>query len=232
MDSKHCSDVAAELVLLPVCCLDELTRRWRRKFHTVALLLSDKCKAILVMLGEACRLDICRVECRHAQLRRFSRSSSTWLPHLRDLSAYYVLMRHRMLAKFRSFLKSRGQSSKKKRGRRKGRPLRRTGRGRKQTRGVGGAWRAHIAGTLRGRRFDSAQARAEAFRETQRSYGAKMADPIQAQGLRKRGQIGSKNFKVGRLSFGTRPSVFRTKRKNDCGFGAAAVKKAHQTICK
>ena len=169
LDPEHCNDVAAELLQLPVCCLDEFTRRRRRRFYTEVLLLSDKCQALLLMLGEACRLDICRIECRHAQLRRFSRSSSTWLPHLGDLSAHFVLVRQRMLGKLRSFLKS-GKSSKEKRKRREGRARRRKGRGRTQTRGGGGAWRAHISETIRGRRFDSDEARGAAFRDAQSSY--------------------------------------------------------------
>ena len=193
--------------------------------------MSDKCKALLVMLGETCRLDIFRIECRHAQLRRFSRSSSTWLPHLRDLSAHFVLMRQRMLGKFRSFLKS-GKSTKEKRKRREGRARRTKGRGRTQTRGGGGAWRAHISETIRGRRFDSDEARGAAFRDAQSSYAAAMADPVRAKRLRKRGNIASNHFKAGRHSFGTRPSVFRSKRKAVSGFGSAAVNHTKSSTCK
>ena len=65
-------DTVTALLAAPACLLDEWTRRFRKVFHTRALLLSSHCRALLTAMSLIARWGICRLECRNALLRRLS----------------------------------------------------------------------------------------------------------------------------------------------------------------
>ena len=119
--------LAQELLDTPQCLLDEFTKAFLRRFSTTALLLSRKCTAFLVSLGVFIRFEICRIECRHAYLRKFAFSSLTRKPTLEDISARYLLLRSRLLEHFLETAAPRTASSsaagefrRRKKGKRKG----------------------------------------------------------------------------------------------------------------
>lgn len=89
--------IAQTFIDMPKCMLDPFTAKFLKRFNTVPLLLGKHCRAILVCLGMLCRVAIDHIECRHAQIRRLSQKSSTWLNDLMRTSSAFVTMRHRVI---------------------------------------------------------------------------------------------------------------------------------------
>jgi len=97
---------ASAILATPKCLLDSWSRAFLKKFNTVDRLLSDQARAILLAVGLVARFDICAIECRNAQIRRFCKSSETWLPEFQRVSATFVLRRFRLLSLLRrAFIK-------------------------------------------------------------------------------------------------------------------------------
>ena len=80
------------------CLLDSWTRKFLSHFSTVAKLLSDTCRGVLMMIGWLVKFDICQIECRHSMIRRLARQSDTWLPLFHRVSAGLFLARMRKLS--------------------------------------------------------------------------------------------------------------------------------------
>ena len=74
---------------------------WRqailKRFNTVKKLLRIKCRAILVSMGSIVKYDICHIGCNRACIRRLVLASQTWLPNFQQVSAEFLLDRHRLL---------------------------------------------------------------------------------------------------------------------------------------
>ena len=77
---------------------DEFARQFFRHFPTAAVLISSDAIAILVTMSNLIRMEICRIECRHAMLRRVAfMNPSGQKAVFEELSARFVLMRARLL---------------------------------------------------------------------------------------------------------------------------------------
>jgi hypothetical protein len=91
---------AAEIHHDPVCIKDTFTRDFCTEYNSVAKLRSEDCRLELLCFGSLLRLDISRIECRHAYVRRLVKSRNQAPgPALEDASAASVLMRQRVLEK-------------------------------------------------------------------------------------------------------------------------------------
>ena len=88
---------ARRVLSIPDCRLCAWSRLFLRKFSTEALLVGCDARACLIALGVLLKWEISKQECRHGQLRRFCLASESWLPLLHQLSAQFLLMRHRLL---------------------------------------------------------------------------------------------------------------------------------------
>ena len=88
---------ARRVLSIPDCRLCAWSRLFLQKFSTEALLVGCDARACLIALGVLLKWEISKQECRHGQLRRFCLASESWLPLLHQLSAQFLLMRHRLL---------------------------------------------------------------------------------------------------------------------------------------
>lgn len=198
---EKAEEVIAELLSLeslPDCLVDEFTRRFREMFSSPEALRSWKCRGVLVMLGRLLRLDITRIECRHAMLRTLVRKSVTWKPILAEVSAHFLLSRHRIQATHRNDLlkemfaqfgfvdgrtsarnKRRVASSKKPAPKRKCKQKKykvstdgscTIAVPKPKRRDGGGAYRAALRMQLEGKQFGSEAASRDAFRQAVRQY--------------------------------------------------------------
>ena len=83
------------------------------EFPTVAQLLSTRCLATLTLLAILLRIDITRQECRHASIQRALRKSQTHKADLCQVSAGWLLLRHRRLHQFfHGCMSTKGRSAK------------------------------------------------------------------------------------------------------------------------
>ena len=88
---------ARRVLSIPDCRLCSWSRLFLQKFSTDVLLVGCDASACLIALGVLLKWEISKQECRHSQLRRFCLASETWVPLLHQLSAQFLLMRHRLL---------------------------------------------------------------------------------------------------------------------------------------
>ena len=88
-------EVAMEILTTPDCLLDTWTACFLRKYNSWQTLLSDEAMGILCLVGSLVKFDICHIECRHAMIRKLSRSSTTWLPVFQQASAGFSLSQYR-----------------------------------------------------------------------------------------------------------------------------------------
>jgi len=190
-----------------LCLCDEFTRHFLKRFSTEAALLSHRCKACLICIGLLVHWEIVRIECRHALSRRWALAHQTVGIDVQQLSGKHILHRHAVLESFLSrqprALKIRGRRfsrPKKKSGQRRGFT---PGKGKGQTSGGGGAWRAHQSKCHAGNKFRSEQERSQAFIDASASYAR-----IKAEGgaewnrLVELGEAGCASFKSGGMAFG------------------------------
>ena len=85
---------AEELEAIPACMRDVFSSSFME--HYSGRLCSVECLSTLTAMAISCRLDISRIECRHASLRRVLRKSSTWASEVASASADFVLLRQRI----------------------------------------------------------------------------------------------------------------------------------------
>ena len=98
-------DDAMSILLLPACLLCPWSRALLQLCCSPVstlqaaslILLGPRFRAILIAFGDLLRFDICRLECRNAQVRRFCRHSQTWRANFPDISARFLLQLHRTL---------------------------------------------------------------------------------------------------------------------------------------
>ena len=160
----------------------------------MAKLLSRRCKVVLLVLARMLRLDISRLECRNAFLRRCIRArSQTNAEMIRRASADFVLMRQRVEEK--AGWATAG-----------GAPQQRRGRGRKprQKRKCPGAGpqRAAVGRYLRGRKIADKAARKRILKEANAMYKAAMeAGGAAAEELRQAGEAGKESRAAGAHAF-------------------------------
>lgn len=81
----------------PKCLLDELTVQILKKWDTPQKLMSADCIAVLAAMAVLIRFEICRIECRNAQLRRYVKANETVASTLRLVSGKFLLQRARRL---------------------------------------------------------------------------------------------------------------------------------------
>ena len=83
----------------PDCLKCHFTLRFLRQFPTVEALMSASCHLVLRVLAVLLRIDISRIECRHAWIRRFSQiRAQTHSADVAQLSSDFLLMRARQSA--------------------------------------------------------------------------------------------------------------------------------------
>ncbi len=93
----HSPEAAAtEIWNTPRCMRDKFTNRFLSMFPSVAALCSDDCAMTLAIIAISLRLDISRIECRHAWVRRVMLArSSTHGAQFGRASSDFVMMRCR-----------------------------------------------------------------------------------------------------------------------------------------
>ena len=92
------------ILMLPLCLLGSWARDLICNFvkpvlsmtAAAEILLGNRFQAVLVSLGAILRYDICALECRNAQIRRFAKHSQTWRNSFQEASARFLMMRHRV----------------------------------------------------------------------------------------------------------------------------------------
>ena len=88
----------AERILgIAVCRRDAWTKLFLQRFPDPISLISGDARACLIAMAVLLRWEITRQECRHRQLRRLCRANETWLLLLHQISAQFLLLRHRVL---------------------------------------------------------------------------------------------------------------------------------------
>ena len=95
---------ALSILMLPMCLLGSWARDlichfvkpWLLMAECATILVGNRFRAVLVSLGEILRYDICALECRNAQIRRFSKHHQTWRAGFLEASARFLFMRHRV----------------------------------------------------------------------------------------------------------------------------------------
>ena len=172
IDHPQAAAFAQRLLDMPKCVLDEFTRKFLDHFNTVKLLLSSLCKAVLIAAGVCMRFEICEVECLNAQIRRIVLSNETVGAGLQDVSARFLLGRHRALhQRFGKPVKNFVSKQEQRKARR--RPCKRKAPGtKKQKCGGGGVQRAFWSERLRGAKFGSADVRKAFFSKVTAAFAA------------------------------------------------------------
>ena len=66
LDPGASEGMATELLATPMCMRDTFSANFLAAFPSPEALLSENCKAILLGMAAVTKLDICRIECRHA----------------------------------------------------------------------------------------------------------------------------------------------------------------------
>eukprot|EP00974_Lingulodinium_polyedra_P094265 9135111-Lingulodinium_polyedra.AAC.1 len=96
--SRADAEAAARKVLQdPRCLMDEWSLAFLAKYGTVEA-LADHGRSVLVGLGLTLKHDICRIECRHASIRRIIRAmGSTRAAAAEMVSGDFTLLRQRLL---------------------------------------------------------------------------------------------------------------------------------------
>lgn len=90
--------LAAGMLKAPTCMKDTFTLDFLQRYPTPQRLQSNDCRAELLVTSLLARRAICRIECRHASLRRRVKMRvQCRRPPLVDLSASFVLMRQRAI---------------------------------------------------------------------------------------------------------------------------------------
>jgi hypothetical protein len=99
-DLIHHPDLADNLLNRDACTRDTFTESFLAVWNTAEKLRSTECRAGLFTLAVLLRVEITRVECRHAYIRRLLRSRNQ-APgqRLEETSAHFTLMRQRCLEK-------------------------------------------------------------------------------------------------------------------------------------
>ena len=75
----------------PLCSMEHFVRRFLGLFPTPEKLCSSEVIAVLLLLGQHLRFEICRVECHNATLRRLARTQDTWAQDFEQASALFLL---------------------------------------------------------------------------------------------------------------------------------------------
>lgn len=99
-DADARAALAAEIACAPACLCDPFTLAFRGHFPSAEMLCSADAQAALTATALLTRTDTCRVECRHAAVRRLRiMRSMTHCQAFADASASFVLRRQRILEK-------------------------------------------------------------------------------------------------------------------------------------
>ena len=96
LDPKE--EVAKRILDVPLCLLDEFSRRFLNRFQTPARLLSRQARGVIASLASIVRLDIIRLECKNAQIKRLMRArASTHAAEFGYVSADFILQQQCIL---------------------------------------------------------------------------------------------------------------------------------------
>ena len=137
-------------------------------------------------------MDIAQIECRHAQLRRVLRKSSTNTARMAVATADFMLIRERDRCFYRAAVNV---------------PAKR-GRSKKQYARSGGSQRAVLSRQLKGQRYRTRAERASAFKEANRAYRQYLVDrdPILEE-IRREGRAATIAAKAGGAAFGRQKRI-------------------------
>jgi hypothetical protein len=157
-------ECATSILRDPVCVKDKFTLMFLASFPTVAALQSEECRAELLCCSVMARRAVCRIECRHAALRRRTkRRVQTHRVSLADLSADHLMARQRCIEQRGRLRQQKAKPvvvRQRKRGKYKGK---RTGGGGRRR-----AAMSELLGKLNGGGNQSKEARRAAFKNAHR----------------------------------------------------------------
>ena len=91
-------ELAKRLLTSPSCSWCDFTRQFFRKFDTPEKLISPIARSILSRLAIFTRMEICRIECRNALIKRLTcMYGPGWSNSLATVSASLLMLRSRIL---------------------------------------------------------------------------------------------------------------------------------------
>ena len=190
--------LALEILSDPSCMKDSWSLWFLSIYDTVDKLLGEGA-ILLAVLGFLLRLEICRIECRNAAIRRLMRSKdSTYCPLIGNTSADFTLLRQRLLERLFTPEPEAPEEPKKV-------PVvrvRRTGKFKGCKTGGGGAARRHVGTMLKGQKFPSKEARSRIFKKVMQSYNLikRQSGPAWTR-LQQEGAVGTISHRAGRPAF-------------------------------
>jgi hypothetical protein len=169
------------------CLRDRFSDKFLKQYPTVEMLLSTHAQASLLALAATMHVDIARIECRHASIRRLMRGSAqTHGADFSKVSADFVMLRQRLLERCGTFSKKSAKQKKPKRKRK----------------GGGGAQRLPVSRFLTGKKYASSAARKRVFKKANEEYskvvgsgGEPLAELIRS------GSSGTLSHRFGEVSF-------------------------------
>jgi hypothetical protein len=186
----------------PECLKDDFSRDFLG--HFAGRLLSEESRAMLLAVSIGAHIEICRLECRHATVRRLLRGrNQTWAKPLTSVSTDFVLLRQRLLESASrqqpQWMSEVGPVRAKE----------------KHTKGGGGgAFRAYCSRQLSGKPRGTKEERQEAWSQMCKEYRE-----LREKGgeewlqLLEQGECGKKAHRVGAPSFGITPYDAQRQRK-------------------
>ena len=213
----HTAAFAAELLSDPACLKDAWSVQFLERFFTVPLLLGEHCTAILRCLARILRIDISRIECGNATIRRLQRSSGgTWANRFLTVSSSWTLLKQRIAERL---LRMGTIDAQKKAVKKKAGPFKRNtvkdGIFKGTNTGGGGVARASLSDNLRKHSMKTKEERRAAF------------TAAHAQ-LRRDRAANNSSFKRAQ-ELGTAGTIAH-KRRNDSSYGVAPAKKAPRRV--
>ena len=206
-----CPEQASKLLSTPECLRCEFMKAFLKVFHDEPLLLSARCRAILIALAVLARYDICRIECRHNVIRTFAQMAPVgWAPVLEELSAKFMCVRGtRLQNMFSSEKKASPWQRKKKQAGPRFRPCKKRSGPKsaptKQRVGGGGAQRAFFSRHLKGVSSWDMAGRSELFTKINKAFKEVVPGSQDALRLQREAQAGTASYAESGAAFGRRP---------------------------
>lgn len=205
---------ATELIQDPNCLKDVWSRRWLCHWKTAGGLISQHCLAILLSIALTLRIDIFRIECRHALVRRLVRGKGdTHLADLQQVSAEWLLARQRRLERFWF---PDGPKKKGKKVAASAQKLKKRGRCKGKRAGGGGAFRRALGLSLNGKghAMKTKEGRKTIMKEAHRlAREMRDAGGQQWAQVRREGSAGTASKRAGGSAFGAPTSRDRKRRR-------------------
>ena len=206
LDPKE--EVAKRILDVPLCLLDEFSRRFLNRFQTPARLLSRQARGVIASLASIVRLDIIRLECKNAQIKRLMRArASTHAAEFGSVSADFILQQQCILEQRLQQQQGGDQDKNTAMPIEKARKVRKKGKFKGRATGGGGTQRRVVSEFLQEARMpmQTKEQRRLAFQAANQHYrDVRDSGGLQWVGFRKEGRAGTVSHRRTGHAFGGR----------------------------